>query len=107
MPHTRLRGQMNNRRYVAVLTDKAMDRLPIGHVRCVKCEAWLAIQPRQPRLLQPHVVVGVQVVHAEHALAARQQRLGDMITDEARRSGQQDRHSGRATRRSSSNSRTA
>ena len=84
-----------------------MDRLTIGHVRRAKCEARLAVQPRQPRLLQPHVVVGVQVVHAQHALAARQQRLGDMIANEARRSGQQDRHSGRATRRSSSNSSTA
>ena len=49
-------------------------------------------QPVQPRLLQPHIIVVVQVVDADDRIAPRQQRLGNMVADEAGAAGDQDLH---------------
>ena len=60
--------------------DDAGDRFTLGldcrsHGRAVRnvcageCEGLVRLQQGEPRLLQPHVVVVVQVVDAEHALA--------------------------------------
>jgi hypothetical protein len=51
-------------------------------------------QPRQPRFLQPRVVVVVEVVVAEHLVAARQQALAEFRTDEAGGAGDEDAHDG-------------
>ena len=44
-------------------------------------------QLRKPRLLQRHLVIAIEVVDAHHAVATRQQRLRDVITDESRGAG--------------------
>src|SRR5690606_10085883 len=49
-------------------------------------------QPRQPRFLQPRVVIVVDVVVAEHLVAARQQALAEFRTDEAGGAGDEDAH---------------
>ena len=109
MPHPGLRRQMHDRRPDP--HDPATSR-PTASLS--DTSSWwnakpaCATQPVQPRLLQPHIIIVVQVVQADHAVAARQQRLGDMVADEPGAAGDQDLHgSGRATRRSSSSSSTA
>ena len=59
---------------------------------CVERKPAPPLQPRQPGLLQADVVVGIEVVQAQHALAAAQQGLGDMVADEPGGAGQQDGH---------------
>ena len=72
-----------------------------------KAKSWVAFELCQPRLLQPHLVIVIQIVDTHDARALRQQRGGDVIADGACRAGQQDRHNGVFTRRSSSSSSTA
>ena len=63
------------------------------------------MQPVQPSPLQRYVVVVVQVVETNHHVAARQQRFGDVGSDKPGTAGDKNFHaSGRASRRSSSNS---
>src|SRR5215469_5688957 len=107
MAHSSLRSQMHNRLDRRVTTDQLVDRLPISDIRAVEGKSRLSLQACQPRLLQPDVVIVVEVVHADYARAARQQRLSHMIADEPRDPGQQNTHRGRATSRSSNNSSTA
>jgi len=47
----------------------------------------MPLEARQPRLLERHVVVGVEVVQAENVLAVRQKAFTQMITDEPGGSG--------------------
>ena len=70
-----------------------LDRRAIADVGAPEAEAALARQLRQPRLLQRDIIVVVEVVDADHGLAARQQRPTDMRADEAGGAGQEDRHS--------------
>ena len=50
------------------------------------------LEPRQPRVLQLDVVVVVEVVEADHLVAARQQALRDVHADEAGGAGDEDFH---------------
>ena len=62
----------------------------VGDVDPLELEARPADQARDPRLLQARVVIGVEVVDADHLLAAVEQALGDEPPDESRRSGDDD-----------------
>src|SRR5690606_8099026 len=53
-------------------------------------EVGRAGKPLEPRLLQCRVVVRVQVVEADDAFAAREQRLGDVVADETGGAGDED-----------------
>ena len=83
--------------------------MPVGNIQLMKHKARLRAQPVQPRLLQPHVVIGVEVIHPNHGFAARQQGCRDVITNEPGRAGDQEpAHAAPlAISRSSSNSSTA
>ena len=108
VPHPGLRRQVHDRLDVRVRRGQRLHRRAVRDVDLVERESALRRQPVQPRLLQPHVVIRVEVVHPDHRRRRRQHRLGDVVADEPRRAGDQDGHAiGRATRRSSSNSSTA
>src|SRR5690348_11607003 len=109
MPHTSLRSEMNDDVYLFVIEKDRLDALPLGEVRAVEGEPRHGPQQLQPRLFQSNVVVVVEIVDADHTVAAFQQSPCDVRTDEASRSSDQGEHrySGRATRRSSSSSSTA
>jgi hypothetical protein len=51
-----------------------------------------AVELGQPRLLEGHVVIIVDVVEAGHRIAARQQPRRDMEADEAGGAGDEDVH---------------
>ena len=108
VPDPGLRRQVHDDGDVRMRGSQRLHRRAVRDIDPVKSEAGLRFQPVQPRLLQPHVVIGVEVIDPDHLRALRQQRLGHVIADEPRRAGEQDLHViGRATRRSSSNSNTA
>ena len=66
--------------------------LAIGNVGAGESEGLVRLQQGEPRLLEADVIVVVQIVDAENALAARLQRLADMEPDEAGGPGHEDRH---------------
>ena len=75
-----------------LLRDGGGHPLAIGDVGADEFEAFVRPQQGKPGFLEPHVVVGVQIVHAENALATREQCLADVKADEAGGPGHQDRH---------------
>ena len=53
---------------------------------------------REPRLLQRHVVVVVEIVEADDFVAALEQPLGDVEADEAGGAGDEEFHEGLSVR---------
>ena len=69
-----------------------------GHVAEVDLgEGEVAAQPGEPVALEPGIVIGVEVVDADHRLAAREQRRGDRRPDEPGDAGDEDGHAACAT----------
>jgi hypothetical protein len=64
----------------------------VGQVDALEAELRAALEPRQPLALEPDVVVVVEVVDADHAVAARQQALRDAGADEAGDAGDEEVH---------------
>src|SRR5712671_5039290 len=62
-------------------------RRAVGDVAAHEVESRLAGKARKARFLQPHVVVGVQVVEAGDSLAALREPQGQGGADEASRAG--------------------
>ena len=92
MPHAGLRRQMDDALDPRIGGAELGNRLTVGDVEALEAEPGLCKQALQSRLLQAHVVVRVQIVHAENFVAARQQRLRDMIADEPGGAGEQGGH---------------
>jgi hypothetical protein len=67
-------------------------RLAVRDIEPVKREAARFPQDREPRLLQPDDLIGVEIVDTDHAIAAREQRPGDVVADETRNTCHQDGH---------------
>ena len=74
--------------------ERRLNRRPVGEVGAQEAPVGPAgaVELGQPRLLERHVVVVVDVVEARHGVAARQQRPGDVKADEAGGAGDQDPH---------------
>ena len=62
----------------------------VGEIELVEGEAVAPLKLREPRLLQPHVVVGIEIVEPDHLVAAVEQRLGGVVSDEAGGAGDED-----------------
>ena len=67
-------------------------RLAVGDIGAHEVKVPVGFQQGEPGLFEAHVVVGVHVIHAEDALAAREQRPADVEADEAGGPGHEDRH---------------
>ena len=68
------------------------ERLAVGQVDALEPEVRKGGKLHQPPPLQLHAVEVVQVVDAEHALAALREPARDVIADEARRTGHENCH---------------
>src|ERR1700722_18041025 len=64
--------------------------LMVGKIETVKNK--LLAQSRQPRLLQPHIVIGVEVVHPHNLDAPPQQRRRHMVANKASGTGHHHAH---------------
>ena len=62
----------------------------VGDVAGGHLDAGLARKPGGPRALQGRVVVAVEVVQPEHAVAPGGERQADVVADEARGAGDED-----------------
>ncbi len=87
--HAGLRRQVDDARE-RVPREQRLHRGAVGEFDPLEREARMR-KPLQPRLLQPRVVVIIQVVDADHRLAARQQALSQVIADEAGSAGDENR----------------
>src|SRR6478672_5298578 len=74
------------------LAQDAFDRRLVGHIGLDEAEPRISLKPFQPGVLESDTVVVVEIVDADHLIAPRQKRLGDMGADEAGGSCYQDRH---------------
>ena len=70
----------------------------VGEIQLVEGEAGGALKLGQPRLLQLNVVVGIEIIEADDLIAAVEQRLSGMVTDEPGRAGDQDTHASHSLR---------
>src|SRR5262249_17321265 len=88
MTHAGLRREMNDERK-AELREHRPDRFPVDKIQSDKGETAHALQDLEPRLLEPRIVVVVQIVEADHSAAGRQEALCDVKSDEAGNPGHQ------------------
>lgn len=86
MTHAGLRGQAQHAARLQPLEQRRR-RPAIGEIGALEREAGICLQALEPRLLQRHVVIGVQVVDADHPLTAHQQTFTNVHADEAGRAG--------------------
>ena len=82
--HPRLGGEMHNP-VRAALAHQGGEGLRVGDVHPHHFEGGMGGEPRRARRLQADLVVVVEVVDADHGLAALQQTLGHKTADEAGR----------------------
>ncbi|MCY1441872.1 hypothetical protein D9M71_582110 [compost metagenome] len=64
----------------------------VGDIQALEAEAGAGRQPIEPRLLERHAVVVVEVVDADHLMAFRAQAQGGVEADEAGGAGDQHFH---------------
>ena len=67
--------------------EKRFHGLPVGEVGPDEAEVFVILQKGEARLLQGHVVVGVQVVETDHGVSPCEKAPGEMEADETRRAG--------------------
>ena len=74
--------------------EKRLHADAIREVKFFEPESAPGTEPRKTRFLERRIVIGIEVVEADDLVAAREQALGHVITDEARGTGDQHAHSG-------------
>ena len=62
----------------------------VGDVEALEGEVRMRAQAFEPRFLQRHVVVIVEVVDSDHAVAAIEETARRVVPDETRRAGEKD-----------------
>ncbi len=97
MPHSGLGRQVAHPRLRArgaadEVVEGVLHGLAITDVGTHEAEVGLLLEDRVAPLLEPGVVVRVEVVVADHLVAALEQGPGDMKADESGAAGQQDSH---------------
>ena len=60
---------------------------PVGEIGPDEAEVFVILQKGETRLLQGHVVVGVQVVETDNGVSPCEKAPGEMEADETRRAG--------------------
>ncbi len=100
--HARLRREVHDAPD-APIREQRIHRLAVREVDPLEPELFLRPQPREPRLLERRVVVRIEVVEADHLVAAREQLPGHVVADEARRAGDEYPHQSRPSACSRSN----
>ncbi len=90
--HPGLCGEVDDAGEVLVGRDQGEHAVAIGDVELGKDKIWQDVQLGEPRLLQPRVVIVVDVVDADDAVTAVQQSFGGMEADKPGNTGDEDRH---------------
>ena len=75
-----------------LLGEGRLDDRSIGEVGLDELETAMLLEPRQPRLFQRHVVIGIEIVEANHLVAAIEQPRRRVIAYEAGGAGDQNSH---------------
>ena len=80
------------------LTERSIQRFSIGEIRLDEAEAIAeaALELREPRLLEPGIVIIVEVVDADDVAAALEERVRRCESDEAGAAGDESGHCNRA-----------
>ncbi len=94
IPHAGLRREVHDAADLGTC-EQRFHRRPIGEVHAREAESLARREARKARLLERRVVVRVQVVEADHLVAAREQPLADVVADEPRRAGHEHAHQSR------------
>ncbi len=89
--HAGLRGEIDDALRLE-FRERFFDGGAIFERRFHEPKARMRREPRETRFFQLHVVIGVEVVEAEHLIAARQQPFAQVRADEARRARDQYPH---------------
>jgi len=88
--HAGLRGEMHDSGK-AMRREQVGDRPAIGDVQLHELEIGEALEFRDSTLFQPRVVMGIEIVEAQHVMSVRQQAARDMHSDEPGGPSDQDR----------------
>src|ERR1700720_3748417 len=83
---------MNDTAQVLVPLDHGEHPVAVGDVQLGKFKAGKGAQPGEPRLLETHIIIFIEIVDADYPLAPLEQCVGDMKTDEPGSAGDKDRH---------------
>ncbi len=67
----------------------------VGYVSLDEAKAIAAFDLGEPGLFEPHIVIGIEVIDADHLIAAREQSLCGVKADEASGAGQENFHTRR------------
>src|SRR5712692_7627651 len=86
IPHSGLRGQMDHA-FRLVLTEKILNGVGIAHVAVDERKSVRFSQLVEPSLFQSRIVVRIEIVDPDDALAAIEQPLRNVKADEAGRAG--------------------
>src|SRR6185312_4583436 len=87
-----LRREMEHAVDLGMLLQERRDRAALGEIELMEGEAWQRLQLGEPRFLERHGVIGVEIVDADHMLAAAQQRCRGVHADEAGSAGDEHGH---------------
>lgn len=93
--HASLRGEMDDALEI-FFGKQFVQRNRVSHVHADEAEVGIGLQTLQARQLQLRVVVIIEVVDADHIVAAFQKNAGDVESDKAGSAGKQDFHGGLA-----------
>jgi hypothetical protein len=74
-------------------SEQRRHRAAIGNVDLFEAEARKSPESGKAGVLEPRIVVGVQIVEADHVMSALQQPPRDMHADEPGRAGDENRRS--------------
>src|SRR5258708_5502288 len=87
--NARLRGKIDDTLRLRVF-ENATNPFRVGDVETLETKAGSAAQTRQARLFQLRIVVVVEIIDADDLVAACEQALCDVITDETGCAGDED-----------------
>ena len=87
-----LRGEMDRRASAVSAAKVASTAVRSPRSALMKRKPFALLEPREARLLQRHVVIGVEIVEADHLVAAVEQPCRRVIADKAGGAGNQDPH---------------
>ena len=86
-----LSGEVNDPLWTP-LGEQLLHTSTVGEVQFVEGEALAPLKLGEAGMLQLYVVIGIEIVEADNLIAAVEQRLCGMVTDEAGGAGDQHTH---------------
>src|SRR5271155_5144577 len=91
MPHPGLSSQVHDA-HETFARKKFRQCKAVGEFKLHESKAWIPLQPFQAGGLQGRIIVGVEVVEADHFIAALEEAQRRVVTDKAGRTGDESLH---------------